>query len=62
MKTAQKFTAKIESATLADAQAWNQSSEQAMFCVEFLEAYSINQINGWEDQLERKFESLLVND
>ena len=55
-----KFANKMKNATLADATAWYESSEKTIFCVEFLDAFSVKQIEGfWQDELEDHFESLL---
>jgi len=56
-----KFANKIQAATLSDAIAWYESSEKTIFCVEFLDAFSVNQIDGfWQDELESHFENLIV--
>lgn len=55
-----KFADKVRSATLADAQAWASSNEKTMFCLEYLEAFSLNEIDFfWQGELEEKFEHLL---
>ena len=55
-----KFADKVQSATLADAQAWASSTEKTMFCLEYLEAFSVNEIASfWQDELEETFEQLL---
>jgi len=59
---ATRFTAKINSATLADAKEWNETSEKTIFCIDFLDAFSVNQIDTfWQDALEDRFEALLAN-
>jgi len=56
------FADKVESATLADAQAWASSNEKTMFCLEYLGASSVNEIDYfWQDELEDKFEQLLTD-
>ena len=56
-----KFADKVQSATLEDAIKWEATEEKTMFCVEFLEAASVNQIDSfWQEELEDKFESLLA--
>lgn len=58
-----KFAAKVESANLLDAKAWAASEEKAIFCVEFLEAFSVNQIDSfWQEELEDRFEALLESE
>ena len=54
-----KHAAKIEAATLADAQEWNASNEKIIWCVEFLEAFSVDHVDAAIDALESKFETLL---
>jgi hypothetical protein len=59
---ATRFTAKINSATLADAKEWNETSEKTVFCIDFLDAFSVTQIDTfWQDALEDRFEALLAN-
>jgi len=57
-----KFADKVQSATLTDAQAWAKSNEKTMFCLEYLEAFSVNEIDYfWQDELEDRFEEILKN-
>ena len=56
-----KFADKIKNSTLADATAWYESTEKTIFCMEFLDAFSVNEIEGfWQDELEDHFESFIV--
>jgi hypothetical protein len=56
-----KFANKVQSATLAHAIAWYESPEKTIFCIEYLDAYSVNQIASfWQDELESRFEELIV--
>lgn len=55
-----KFAARVQAARLPDALAWSASEEKTIFCVEFLEALSVNQIDSfWQEELEDRFEALL---
>lgn len=55
-----KFADKVQNAKLADAIKWYESSEKTIFCVEFLDAFSVNQIDSfWQDELESQFEKLI---
>jgi len=57
-----KFADKVQSATLKDAQAWAKSNEKTMFCLEYLEAFSVKEIDYfWQDELEDRFEEILKN-
>jgi len=55
-----KFTAKIQAATLADAKEWSASSEPMMWAIEFLGGFSVLQVSEVIDELEAKLESLLA--
>ena len=56
-----KFADKMKNSTLADAIAWYESPEKTIFCVDFLDAFSAKQIDGfWQEELESHFEDLIV--
>jgi hypothetical protein len=54
---------KIEAATIADARLWNETQDKAVFIVDFLDLVTIDQLlrnPDLEDQVEERFEKLLV--
>jgi hypothetical protein len=55
-----KIITKIENATIEDAQKLYEATEKTMWCIEYLEAFSLDRVMFYVDRLEQRFEELLL--